>query len=115
MLNDPFQLFCLYYLGLNEQGEYRFVNANQICRNFNWSVGELMQALDRHKLHPDTVLNTNFPLARHQVDVQIAAESETGEQLKARASQIYEAFQRSLGQKRDWLKEIAEEQHTDSD
>jgi hypothetical protein len=113
MRDDPFGLFCIYYLGLTPEGEYRFSNANQIARQLNWTVGDLLTVLSKHGLHPDTVLNTDFPLVRYQVDVQLAAEVETKDQLRARANKIYEQFRMHAGKRRDWLKEIAEEQELD--
>jgi hypothetical protein len=110
MRDDPFGLFCLYYLGLTPEGEYRFSNGNKIAKQLNWTVGDLLTVLSKHGLHPDTVLNTDFPLARHQVDIQLASEVESREQLKARATQVYEQFRMNAGKRRDWLKEIADEQ-----
>ena len=69
MQQKRFEMFCLYYLGLNPQGEYRFLNANQVARQFNWTVDQLMTTLRKLDIHPDTVLNTDFPLARRQVDI----------------------------------------------
>lgn len=109
MRDDPFGLFCVYYLGLTPEGQYRFSNANQIARQLNWTVADLLTVLSRHGLHPDTVLNTDFPLARHQIDIQLAAERESGEQLRMRAARIYEQFRLHAGRRRDWLKEIEEE------
>jgi len=111
--DDPFGLFCFYYLGLTPQGECRFSNANQIARRLNWTVADLLSVLNRHGLHPDTVLNTDFPMARHQADIQIAAEVETLEQLRARAAAIYEQFRQRAGKRRDWLKEIEQEKEQD--
>ena len=113
MRDDPFALFCLYYLGLNPVGQYRFANANQIAKQLNWTVADLLTVLSRHGLHPDTVLNTDFPLARHQIDIQLAAEGEPPHALHARAAQIYEQFRLHVGKRRDWLKEIEEEQERD--
>ncbi|MCZ6472697.1 MAG: hypothetical protein O6934_04590 [SAR324 cluster bacterium] len=113
MGNDPFQLFCLYYLGLTPEGEYRFTNGNKTAAYLNWTVAELMKNLRGHGLHPDTVLNTDFPLARHQVDLQIAAEKEHGDQLKAMAEQIYKSF-RNTSKRRDWLAEISQEKQEDN-
>jgi len=110
MRDDPFALFSLYYLGLTPEGQYRHANANQIAKQLNWTVADLLTVLSRHGLHPDTVLNTDFPLARHQVDIQIAAETESPGQLKGRATKIYEQFRQNAGKRRDWLKEIQQEQ-----
>jgi hypothetical protein len=109
MHDDPFGLFCYYYLGLTPQGECRFWNANQIARRLNWTVADLLVVLKRHGLHPDTVLNTDFPMARYQADLQIAAEIESHEQVRARAEAIYQQFRQRAGKRRDWLKEIEEE------
>ena len=111
---DPFQVFCLYYLGLTPEGEVRFQNANQVAKRFNWTPEMLLEFLHRNRLHPDLVLNTDFPLSRYQVDLQIAAQYEDCERLHARALGIYEAFTGIAGRKRrDWLKEIEEEREAD--
>ena len=115
MRPDRFEMFCLYYLGLNRAGEYRFLNANQIARELNWTVGELMGTLQKLNIHPDTVLNTEFPLARHQVDVQLAADHYGPPDLQDMAGRIFEEFTRSMGRKRDWLGEIEREREADRD
>lgn len=113
---DPFHVFCLYYLGLTPEGEVRFQNANQVSKRFNWTPDMLMDFLTRHKLHPDRVLNTDFPMPRYQVDLQIASETEDSETLHARALGIYETFTGTAGHKqRDWLKEIEEERKADQE
>ncbi len=112
---EPFDLFCQYYLGLTPEGGYRFSNANKIAARLKWSVGKLMQTLREHGLHPDTVVHTDFPLARYQADFQIAAESESKEWLVAFAGKIYEDFRRSGGKRRNWLAEIEQEQQQDQD
>jgi len=114
MSPTPFHVFCLYYLGLTPEGQVRFQNANQISKRFNWTPDMLMEFLRKHRMHPDLVLNTDFPLARYQVDLQLASQQEDSEELHARALEIYEAFTGVAGQKpRDWLKEIEEEREAD--
>ena len=111
---DPFDMFCLYYLGLTPEGEVRFVNANQIAKRFNWTAQAVLDFLRKHRMHPDAVLNTDFPLARYQADLQIAAVGEDPQTLRLRAEMIYESFtQRSGRFKRDWLREIEEERARD--
>ena len=111
---DPFDMFCLYYLGLTPEGEVRFVNANQIAKRFNWTPQAVLDYLRKHRMHPDAVLNTDFPMARYQADLQIAAAKEDSETLRLRAEMIYESFtQRSGRFKRDWLREIEEERERD--
>ena len=110
---DPFELFCWYYLGLSPQGEYRFVNGNQVAQIYNWTVNDLMDNLKKLKIEPDTVLNTNFPMARYQIDVQMAAGTRDAEQLLELASRIFGEFQQQRGNRRDWLDEIKREQEED--
>ena len=113
VLKDPFKLFCLYYLGVTPEGTFRFVNGNQIAKQFNITVQDLMGYLSKAGMHPDVVLNTDFPMARHQVDVQLAADELTGEGLLHMAREVYDAFHGRLGKKRDWLAEIAREKSQD--
>jgi hypothetical protein len=109
MRDDPFSLFCLYYLGLTPEGQVRFQNGNQIAKRFNWTVADLMEVLRKQGLHPDAVLNTDFPMARHQADLQIAAAEETPEELRLRAREIWQEFRTRIGKRRDWLAEIERE------
>ena len=114
MASDPFDVFCLYYLGLTPDGEVRFQNANQVARRFNWTPDALLEFLATHRIHPDLVLHTDFPLSRYQVDLQIAAEEEDTKTLHARALQIYEDFGQTAGKKRrDWAKEMEAEREAD--
>ena len=115
MGKDPFDLFCQYYLGLTPQGGYQFSNANKVAARLNLTVAQLMQTLRGHGLHPDTVVHTDFPLARYQADFQIAAESESREAMVAFAEKIYQEFRGSVGKRRDWLAEIEVEIQQDSD
>jgi len=106
---DPLELFNWYYLGLSPRGEHKFLNGNQVAQSYNWTVDELMKALKKHRIDPDTVLNTDFPMARYQVDVQLAAERHGPEQLLELASRIFAEFQQRTGTARDWLAEIERE------
>ena len=110
---DALTLFSWYYLGVTPDGEFQYTNANKIAKRLNVTVDDVMKQLAKHNMHPDVVLNTSFPMARYQVDLQLAAEKEDGDQLRARAESIYDAFQGSRGQRRDWLKEIEEEKEAD--
>lgn len=112
-LSNPFEVFAWYYLGLSPEGTYRFVNGNHIARHYNCTVGDLMSFLKEHKLDPDTVLNTDFPMARHQVDVQLAAEEHGPEWALELAARVYAQFQGRIGNRRDWLEEIEREREED--
>lgn len=115
MGDDPLALFSFYYLGLTPEGSYQFVNANQVARQLNWTIDELMKKLAKHKIDPDAVLNAAFPLAQHQVNFQLAADREDSEQLRDRASRIFDAYlhTKERGKKRNWLREIEEEREAD--
>ena len=110
--DDPFALFCIYYLGLTPEGEVRFFNANQVAQRYNWSVDGLLKALSRHDLHPDKVLNTDFPLARFQIDFQLETGSMSLEAKFNRAQLIYERYRANQDKRRDWLQEIAQEKQS---
>ncbi len=108
-LENPFEVFCWYYLGLSPQGEYRFVNGNRIAKQYNCTVADLLAFLKKHQLHPDVVLNTDFPMARHQVDVQLAAQERGPEHALELATRVFAEFQGRVGKRRDWLAEIERE------
>lgn len=112
-LSNPFEVFCWYYLGLNPQGEYRFVNGNKIAAHYNCTVADLIGFLKKHRLDPDVVLNTDFPMARYQVDVQLAAQEQGPEQAMELAARIFAEFKGRIGNSRDWLAEIEREREED--
>ena len=75
----------------------RFHNANQVARRYNWTAQQLLGYLGKHGMHPDRVVNTDFPLSRYQVDLQIAAGSEPPETIQAHAERIFEEFSQVVG------------------
>ncbi|MCH8077581.1 MAG: hypothetical protein IIC13_15355 [SAR324 cluster bacterium] len=110
-----FELFCWYYLGLSPKGEYSFVNGNKVAKIYNWTVGDLLHILKKQGLDPDLVLNTDFPMARYQVDVQMAAQQHGPDHALEFASRIYEDFKQRMGRRRDWAAEIEREREEDRD
>jgi hypothetical protein len=108
-MDNPFELFCWYYLGLSPQGEYRFVNGNHIAKHYNCTVADVIAFLRKHRMDPDVVLNTDFPMARHQVDVQLAAQERGPEHALELAERVFAEFQGRIGNRRDWLAEIERE------
>jgi len=72
-----------------------------------------MKALSQHGLHPNTVLNTDFPLARFQIDFQLETGGMSTEVRLNRARIVYDRFRASEGKRRDWLSEIAQEKSGD--
>jgi hypothetical protein len=113
MRDDAFTLFSFYYLGVSPEGTYRFQNGNQIAKRLNCTVADLMEMLRKQGQHPDVVLNTDFPMARYQADLQIAAETEGPDQLVGRAKAIWDEFRGRIGKRRDWLGEIEREREQD--
>ena len=108
---DALELFSFYYLGLSPEGVYRFANANQMARHYNTTVAEIMTALSAAELHPDTVVNTDFPMAKYQVELQLASQDGDPDKLREMASRIYEEFKSHGGKRRDWIAEIQSEQN----
>ncbi len=109
LLSDPFELFCWYYLGLSPGGVYRFINGIHVAQHYICTVEDLMDYLKQHRIDPDTVLNTDFPLARYQIDVQLAARERGAEDLLQLAGRIFSEFRARLGTARDWIGEIEQE------
>jgi hypothetical protein len=108
-LDNPFAVFAWYYLGLSPQGVYRFANGNHIAKHYNCTVRDVIAFLRKHHLDPDVVLNTDFPMARFQVDVQLAAQERGPEHALELAERIFALFQERIGNRRDWLAEIERE------
>lgn len=72
---DAFELFCAYYLGITEDGGYRFQNIHHVARRFRVNAGVIRQVLTDLHMDPDKVFwNAAFDMTTAQVDIMLAPE-----------------------------------------
>jgi hypothetical protein len=100
----PFKLFCAYHLGITEDGGYRFQNLHDVARRFGCASGVIKQLLADFHMDADSIVHSSYDMASAQVDVMIAPDGVSREEL-ARA--MFEEFQKAPRRGRDWNKEIA--------
>lgn len=102
-----FELFCAYYLGITEDGGYRFQNIHHVARRFNVNAGVVRQILADHRMDPDRVFwNAAFDMTGAQVDIMLAPEGVDRFEL---ARGFYEELQRAPYRPRDLLKELEQD------
>jgi hypothetical protein len=103
---DAFTLFASYHLGLTADGEYRFQNLHQVAERLGLGPQELLDALARERLDPDSLLAGGYDLASAQVDAMSGA---TPEERLAAARRHFDALRATHGHGRDWERELAED------
>ncbi|MFU8803312.1 MAG: hypothetical protein ACNA8W_05845 [Bradymonadaceae bacterium] len=70
----PFELFCVYHLGIAEDNRYRQQNVRDVARRFDCSPHELEEALKRFGLDKDTLRQAGYDISLAQLDMQVAPE-----------------------------------------
>ena len=98
----PFELFCVYHLGLKEDGTTAFLNVHQVAHELKSDTDTIMAALERYGLDSNTLVHTGFDLASAQADIQV---SPPGVDLFMLAEMHFESLCEST-EKRDWQKEL---------
>lgn len=104
---DVFELFCAYYLGITEDGGYRFQNVHHVARRFKTNAGVVRQILADSQMDPDRVFwNAAFDMTGAQVDVMLAPEGVDRYEL---ARGFYEELLRTPYRPRDLVKELEQD------
>lgn len=103
---DPFELFCAYYLGIGPDKRYAPANVHDVARRFGVDSGVIRQALQDHRMDPETIMNLDFDLAMAQMDIQVAPEGIDRVEL---ARDIFAQFRAAPRKPRDWHRLLAED------
>jgi len=104
---DPFVLFCSYYLGITEDGSYRFQNIHHVARRFKVNASVIRQILTDYRIDPDRVFwNAGFDMTGAQVDIMLAPDGVDRYEL---ARPIFEELLRAPYRPRDLLKELEQD------
>lgn len=64
----PRELFALYHLGLDPEGEHRFRNIGDVAKRYNVDRTTAMEWLVDARIDPDTVGTVEFNLSKLHVD-----------------------------------------------
>lgn len=104
---DPFELFCAYYLGITPDKRYAAANIHDVARRFGVDAGVIRQALQEHRMDPETMMNVDFDLAMAQMDIQVAPEGIDRVEL---ARELYAQFRSAAPKPRDWQRLLAEDE-----
>ncbi len=102
---DPFELFCVYHLGIGRDGQRRFHNLHHVAQAFDVTPEVIREALVHYEMDPETVLEREFDIAGAQADIAVLPE---GMSPVEQARQAYDDYLRSAGSRRDWDRELAE-------
>lgn len=100
---DPFELYCCYHLGIQEDGSYRFGNVHDVARRFQVGPGIIKQSLADFHLRSEDFWNLDFDLVEAQVQVGVA---EAGANLRELAKASWQLLMNAKPAKRDWEAEL---------
>ena len=102
-MNELFDLFCAYHLGLFPDGSVKFSNVHDVGLAFGLEPEEVIRRLASGGLDPDSLIHSSFDLASAQADIQV---SPPGVDLKALALMHFEAAQQAQKDGRNWESEL---------
>ncbi len=79
----PFNLFCAYFLGLDEKAQPRFFNMNSLARATGMDVDDLIRLMERFHLDAPTMRHVPFNVSKAHADCQdLAMEGHTQDALR---------------------------------
>ncbi|MCP4501237.1 MAG: DUF1481 domain-containing protein [Deltaproteobacteria bacterium] len=102
----PFRLFCIYHLGLDDEGNASFRNGQQAARALQVSLDQMNEALEAYRMSAETLLHSDFDLASAQADISV---SPPGVDLNGLAEMHFAAFLQAKENGRDWDEEAAQD------
>jgi hypothetical protein len=109
---EPFDLFCAYYLGLDEHGRFRHQNIHDVARRFRAHTSVIEAALKRYRMDSDRMLSLDFDMAGAQLDMQV---SPPGVDLPSIARMHYDLFLEAREKPRDWERERIEDERINNE
>ena len=66
----PFNIFCAYYLGMNERLESEFFNLNKLAQRMGMGPQELDRLMERYHLDATTMRHVPFNYSKAHGDIQ---------------------------------------------
>lgn len=92
----PFNLFCAYYLGMNEKGESEFFNMNKIAQRIGMGLDDTIRLMERYHLDAPTVKHIPFNTSKAMGDVQDLLIEGKYQEAKRLAQELYKEFLAAL-------------------
>lgn len=108
MKPNPFELFCMYYLGIGPDGQARFYNVHAIARHFWSSKEDVERWLSEWNMEPDRFPHTDFNLAQAHGKAQELALVGGGKDLQEFCRKTFEEFVRksATSDRSQWFEDI---------
>lgn len=69
---EPFELFCVYHLGLWRDAQTRAPHLVDTARRIGIEPGLLKHALTQHRLDPESISQTRFDVELARMDIQVS-------------------------------------------
>ena len=89
---NPFELYCMYYLGLTPDWDVRFHNIHAVARHYGVSADQVGAWLNQHHMGPEVMQHLDFNVARQHGEAQGIALGGSREDLKDFARQSFDEF-----------------------
>lgn len=106
MRPTPFQIFCAYYLGLDLEFRYKFLNLNAVARMFGLTVYELRNLMDHYYLSPELTRHVNYNLASAHATAQELSQTKGRFEVERYAIKCWEEFRQALDRTYDHKKDF---------
>ena len=88
----PFELFCAYFLGLNERMESEFFNMNSLARAVGMAVDDLVRLMERYHLDAPTMRHVPFNVSKAHADCQDLVMDGRKQEALALARRYFQAY-----------------------
>jgi len=88
----PFELFCAYYLGLDENVEPRFFNMNSLAQATGLPLDDLIRLMERYHLDAPTMRHVPFNVSKAHADCQDLAFGGNKKDALRLARKYFEAY-----------------------
>ncbi len=108
MKPNPFQVYCMYYLGISPEGESRFYHIHAIARHFGTTREQVEQWLSSWGMEAERFPHMDFNVAKAHGQAQDLALSGRTDELHQFCRKSFEDLMSKTGQadRSRWFEDI---------
>ncbi len=96
MKPKPFELFCMYHLGVSPTFETRFYNVNSVARHYQVSVDTVQEWLAEYTMEAERFPHMDFNVAKAHGKVQGLALEGSIDEVQAFCASVFKDFVKKL-------------------
>jgi hypothetical protein len=96
MKPTPFQIFCGYYLGLDRDFNYRFLNQRQLAAHYGLDSEEMRHLIEECHLTPEISRHVDYNLVKAHATAQELFDAGRRDDVIDHARRTFEEFRQAL-------------------